>query len=124
MIDVQVRDVRTRVLAHVASHRIHIGPVTGPCVLHSCDRPICVQPAHLRSGSKADNTADMLRRGRAAFGERSGQTHLTESDILWLRRHEVSHAQAAKVLGISKSQVKRIRWGKNWRHLLPEKEES
>ena len=33
-------------------------------VLHSCDNPICCNPAHLRLGSFMQNNADMLARGR------------------------------------------------------------
>lgn len=37
----------------------------GACALHTCDNRACVNPDHLYPGSKKDNTADMLRRGRA-----------------------------------------------------------
>lgn len=39
-----------------------LGP--GECALHRCDNPGCVNPDHLFVGSKADNHADMLRKGR------------------------------------------------------------
>lgn len=35
-----------------------------PCVLHHCDNMICVRPSHLYEGTNADNTRDMLARGR------------------------------------------------------------
>lgn len=36
----------------------------GRWVLHSCDRPPCVNPAHLRLGSPEDNTQDRIERCR------------------------------------------------------------
>ena len=50
-------------LAHRASHIIYNSddPITDekPFVLHSCDRPICCQPAHLMAGPQAENVQQM-----------------------------------------------------------------
>lgn len=43
-------------------------PAPGDYALHSCDRPICVAPWHLRWGTAAQNSADMVRRGRKRGG--------------------------------------------------------
>ena len=36
----------------------------GKMILHSCDNPPCCEPSHLRPGTQAENTADMIARGR------------------------------------------------------------
>lgn len=38
--------------------------------LHRCDNPPCCNPRHLYAGTPADNTADMIRRGRRVQGYR------------------------------------------------------
>jgi hypothetical protein len=54
---------------YVNAHRVAYGLSKGPIprglsVLHSCDRKLCCNPAHLSVGTHADNMRDKTSRGR------------------------------------------------------------
>ena len=51
--------------AHRVAYILTFGEIPeGHHILHSCDNPACVNPAHLRPGTRADNMQDALKRGR------------------------------------------------------------
>lgn len=64
---------------HLATHWAWIeqfGPISdGLLVLHHCDNPPCVNPAHLYLGTHAMNVADMDQRGRRVNAPKRGADH-------------------------------------------------
>lgn len=94
----------------------------GLCVLHSCDRPICCNPHHLRFGTVADNTADKVSRGRARNGSRSGFDNpackLTPEQLAIIVtgiRAGKNNTEIANDLPVTHSLVSAIRRGKIWK---------
>lgn len=75
--------------AHRISWEIHNGPIpTGINVLHHCDNPPCVNPAHLFLGTIADNNEDMTSKGRRRGGSPAGDNH---------PRRQITDAQIAQI---------------------------
>lgn len=104
---------------YLRAHRVSLAlagvQVEGYIVRHKCDNPPCVNPAHLEVGTKAQNTADMLARGRHRNGRRLTEVEVYAIRELW--RMGFPRKAIAAHFGVSGTNVTSITRRKTWRDL-------
>lgn len=110
--------------AHRVSFILHRGAIPdGLLVLHKCDNPRCVNPAHLFLGTPLDNIRDMIAKGRddKVKGMRHPAAKLTDGDVKSMRRLYASgrktQGQLCKMYDISRSHMCYILKRVYWKHL-------
>lgn len=112
-----------RELAHRVSYSLANGPIPGGLhVLHKCDTPLCVNPAHLFVGTHTDNMRDKVDKGRGTKGESVPQSKLTEEDVTNIRSMyttgEFSQRKLGAIFKIDQSEISNIVARKVWRCIL------
>lgn len=106
--------------AHRVAYELSIGPIPpGLDVLHTCDNPPCINPAHLWVGTDADNHRDRMLKGRNRVqdGERNSNVKLTAEQVAEIReRYAAGERQTAlaREFGIKQPHVSRIVRGVAW----------
>lgn len=145
---ISIGEPRRDWFAHRVSWRI-AGDGTVPdgmWVLHKCDVPRCVNPAHLFLGTVEDNTRDMIRKrrdngGRRVYGPKppkrprrtlsienvkrgAGHHNAKLNDdavrAIWnMRALGVSAERIAQQLDVSTHTVWDVLAGRAWRHVSP-----
>ena len=122
---IRVPGTRRNVYAHRLSYELYKGPIPpGAQLLHSCDTPACVNPAHLSIGSCKDNLQDMKAKGRHLYGERNDQAKLMYAQIeaikVLLVESNLSQSEIARRFGVHQTIVSRIKRGERWAHVRPD----
>jgi HNH endonuclease len=90
--------------AHRLSWEMENGKIpAGLCVLHRCDVRLCVRPSHLFLGTKADNTQDMIKKGRHG----APGLKLSDRDVEEMRtlRGKLDAREIAQRFGVHRSYV-------------------
>lgn len=116
------RNPRRGIGAHRFSYALAYGaPPDDLHVLHRCDNPPCVNPAHLFLGTDADNAEDKVGKDRHARGERSGNARITDAAVRDIRRRhangEANVTALAREYSLGVSQIGDIVRGKAWKHV-------
>lgn len=110
-------------------------PPETPFVLHRCDNPPCWADEHLFLGTVADNSADMVTKGRSLTGDRhvsvrhpdrvsKGVNHyharLTVAAVLRIREQHASGRTSTSLgieFGVSESAIRAVVHRRSWKHV-------
>lgn len=108
--------------AHRVSYELHHGEIPkGMVVMHECDNPACVNPAHLSLGTYSDNTQQACDKGRMKSLFLNGESHsgsvLTEDLVRKIRSSPLKNAQLAREIGCSNNAISCVRLRKTWQHV-------
>lgn len=108
---------KTQKRAHRLSFEIANGPIPdGMMVCHSCDTPLCVNPAHLFLGTAKDNADDMSAKNRKvnSIGEKNGASKLTAESARSIYLDPRTNREIAQDYNISSDLISQIRHRKIW----------
>ena len=116
--------------AHRVAWELTYGPLPedtstgarGTLVLHSCDNPPCVRPAHLRTGTQLDNIGEAATKRRMRTGCYRGfqtkATKLTPETVLAIRAELAAGGQTqtaiAQRYGVCKQTITLIKQDRVW----------
>ncbi len=116
--------------AHRVSWEIHYGAIPeGQDVLHRCDNPPCVNPAHLFLGDAGTNGRDMASKGRAGLqqhpelikrGREQSQAKLNDLSVKEIRRrcrNGEPKRVIAKDFSVDRKLIYQIEARKKWAHV-------
>ncbi len=105
--------------AHRLSWLAHRGelPPSDIHVCHKCDVRPCVNPNHLFLGTKADNMADMVAKGRGSFGSKRPAAKITDADAREIYAAPGFHRIIAARFGVDRKIVSGIKAKTRWLHI-------
>lgn len=107
----------------IGGHRLALFYTTGiwgEVALHSCDIKACINPEHLSWGTPAENSRDMVIKGRSAKGEQIRQSKLNTDQVLQIKERLAkgeSLRSIGKAFGVSKTLIRFISIGEYWGHV-------
>lgn len=109
-------------MAQRVAYETWVGPVGDAHVLHRCDNPPCINPAHLFLGTNADNIADRVAKGRDGNhkGEAHGGSKLTDEQVIAIRAETGLQREIAARYGVSQQLISQVRLGQGWSHVTEE----
>lgn len=111
------------VTAHRLSFSIanHCDPIASD-ILHRCDNPRCVNPAHMFTGDQGDNVRDCVAKGRHKNGnlpDGTGAftTRALALNIIALYQAGLKQLDLARFFGVNRGVIADICVGRTWKSL-------
>lgn len=114
-------------LTHRYSYIKHVGEIpAGMVVMHTCDRPVCCNPEHLKLGTQKENLADMHKKGRnrAGVGESHRKAVLNKEQVMEIRklaREGAKTAELAEKFKVKDYVIYQVKNNITWKHLIEDK---
>lgn len=110
--------------AHRLAYVLAKGPIPeGMEIIHSCDNPLCCQPAHLSANTHQKNMDDMTSRNRTN-GPKGRRQHLAKMDeekVLQIRQMyttgKYNKSALARLFNIRPATVNQIVTRLTWTHI-------
>lgn len=104
-----------QIYAHRAAFQIANGEAAKQWVLHTCDVPGCINPAHLYDGTPQDNVRDRDARSRGAFAKGTWRrlTNAQVAEIRQLLADGVSQSRIAKRMNTTPTTINNINTGRS-----------
>lgn len=119
----EIRNHGNSMRAHRVSYAIAHGYIKGAgmCVCHSCDNMACVNPAHLWLGTRTENMADCVAKGRnsASRGVNNPNHKLTDEKVRAMRAAygTATTRELAERFGISEPVFCKVVTRQAWKHV-------
>lgn len=117
------QQAKRKIYAHRFAYEARCGGIgAGEVVLHRCDNPPCVNPAHLVAGTQADNLSDMRRKGRGKHqvhhGSSNANAKLSDEQVAEIRARYAAGGATYRSLaadyGVHFSRIGHIIRGDGW----------
>lgn len=93
----------------------------GHVIRHTCDNRMCINPAHLLTGTPKENSEDMVERARVSRGNKHPRAKLTEEKVLeikdLLKKGELTQKKIADLFSVHRSAILGINLGRTWKHV-------
>ena len=94
--------VRLHRLVYCEHNNVTLESIKGKVVMHTCDNPRCINPAHLALGTYRENMKDMSQKLR-------GNNKLTHEQVAEIRSSGLTQRELAKIYGVSQVTISRIK---------------